>query len=85
MGEEILFRGRVREGRDAVERALALPDPPTAARAAALWGLGIAQWYQADMDGDNTYTATFQVPDRTGLHHVGVNALSHGTLFDGGR
>ena len=33
-------------------------------------------------NGDNTYTATFGVPDRTGLHHVGVNALSNGTLFD---
>jgi hypothetical protein len=33
-------------------------------------------------NGDNTYTATFRVPDRAGLHHVGVNALSHGTLFD---
>lgn len=33
-------------------------------------------------NGDNTYTATFGVPDRQGLHHVGVNALSHGTLFD---
>jgi len=33
-------------------------------------------------NGDNTYTATVNVPDRTGLHHVGVNALSNGTLFD---
>lgn len=33
-------------------------------------------------NGDNTYSITFRVPDRTGLHHVGVNALSHGTLFD---
>ena len=33
-------------------------------------------------NGDNTYTATFRVPDRMGLHHVGVNALSNGTLFD---
>ena len=33
-------------------------------------------------NGDGTYTATFPVPDRTGLHHVGVNALSNGTLFD---
>ncbi|HKQ57908.1 MAG TPA: hypothetical protein VJY35_08555 [Candidatus Eisenbacteria bacterium] len=32
--------------------------------------------------GDRTYSITFRVPDRTGLHHVGVNALSHGTLFD---
>ena len=32
--------------------------------------------------GDNTYTITIRVPDRTGLHHVGVNALSNGTLFD---
>lgn len=33
-------------------------------------------------NGDNTYTARFPVPDRRGLHHVGVNALSNGTLFD---
>ena len=33
-------------------------------------------------NGDGTYSATFPVPDRTGLHHVGVNALSNGTLFD---
>ena len=33
-------------------------------------------------NGDNTYTAVFQAPDLAGLHHVGVNALSHGTLFD---
>ena len=24
----------------------------------------------------------FQAPDRLGLHHVGVNALSNGTLYD---
>lgn len=33
-------------------------------------------------NGDNTYSITFRVPDRLGLHHVGVNALSNGTLFD---
>ena len=33
-------------------------------------------------NGDNTYSARFRVPDRAGLHHVGVNALSNGTLFD---
>lgn len=33
-------------------------------------------------NGDNTYTARFRVPDRIGLHHVGVNALSNGTLYD---
>jgi len=33
-------------------------------------------------NGDNTYSITFRVPDRDGLHHVGVNALSNGTLFD---
>jgi len=33
-------------------------------------------------NGDNTYSITFRVPDDTGLHHVGVNALSNGTLFD---
>ena len=32
--------------------------------------------------GGNSYSATFRVPDRTGLLHVGVNALSNGTLFD---
>jgi hypothetical protein len=33
-------------------------------------------------NGDNTYTAVFQAPDRLGLHHVGVNALANGTLYD---
>ncbi len=33
-------------------------------------------------NGDKTYSATFRVPDLTGLHHVGVNALANGTLFD---
>lgn len=33
-------------------------------------------------NGDNTYSITFRVPDADGLHHVGVNALAHGTLFD---
>jgi hypothetical protein len=33
-------------------------------------------------NGDNTYSITFHVPDLDGLHHVGVNALSNGTLFD---
>jgi hypothetical protein len=33
-------------------------------------------------NGDMTYTTVFQAPDLTGLHHVGVNALSHGTLLD---
>ena len=32
--------------------------------------------------GPDTYTITFRVPDGAGLHHVGVNALSNGTLFD---
>jgi len=33
-------------------------------------------------NGDNTYSITFRVPDADGLHHVGVNALSNGTLYD---
>ncbi len=33
-------------------------------------------------NGDNTYTLLWHTPPRAGLHHVGVNALSHGTLFD---
>lgn len=33
-------------------------------------------------NGDGTYTATFQAPDLTGVRHLGVDALSHGTLFD---
>ncbi len=33
-------------------------------------------------NGDNTYSAIFRAPDLDGLHHLGVNALSHGTLFD---
>jgi len=33
-------------------------------------------------NGDNTYTLTVHVEPEEGLHHFGVNALSHGTLFD---
>jgi hypothetical protein len=33
-------------------------------------------------NGDDTYSATIRMPFRIGLGHFGVNALSHGTLFD---
>jgi hypothetical protein len=33
-------------------------------------------------NGDNTYTGTWTVDAFAGLRHFGVNALSHGTLFD---
>jgi len=33
-------------------------------------------------NGDNTYSATWTVAALTGVRHLGVNALSHGTLFD---
>jgi hypothetical protein len=33
-------------------------------------------------NGDNTYTGVWRVGRGAGLRHVGVNALSHGTLFD---
>jgi hypothetical protein len=33
-------------------------------------------------NGDNTYTGYFKVPVVLGVHHLGVNALSNGTLFD---
>jgi hypothetical protein len=33
-------------------------------------------------NGDNTYTGTWTVGELTGPRHFGVNALSHGTLFD---
>lgn len=33
-------------------------------------------------NGDNTYTATFPAGDLEGWRHFGVNALSHGTLYD---
>lgn len=33
-------------------------------------------------NGDNTYTGHWRAPADGGLRHVGVNALSHGTLFD---
>jgi DNA-binding CsgD family transcriptional regulator len=43
--------GRYREGREAIERALAVPGGPPAARGLALWGLGCAHWFLADLDG----------------------------------
>ena len=33
-------------------------------------------------NGDGTYTLAFQAPDLAELHHLGVNVLSHGALFD---
>ena len=33
-------------------------------------------------NGDNTYTGTFKTPFVMGCRHFGVNALSHGTLYD---
>jgi hypothetical protein len=33
-------------------------------------------------NGDNTYTLVWHAPATGGLFHVGVNALSNGTLFD---
>ena len=33
-------------------------------------------------NGDNTYSLAWHAPQRGGLHHVGVNALSNGTLYD---
>jgi hypothetical protein len=33
-------------------------------------------------NGDNTYSATVHSAWLAGVHHLGVNALSHGTLFD---
>jgi len=33
-------------------------------------------------NGDNTYTGVFRVGLLEGVHHIGVNALAHGTLFD---
>lgn len=33
-------------------------------------------------NGDGTYTGEWQTPYRAGLRHVGVNALSNGTVFD---
>lgn len=33
-------------------------------------------------NGDNTYSGVWQAPLREGFHHLGLNALAHGTLFD---
>lgn len=33
-------------------------------------------------NGDNTYSTTWTVAALAGVRHLGVNALSHGTLFD---
>src|SRR4029077_15393456 len=33
-------------------------------------------------NGDGTYTGTWRAPWFAGIRHVGVNALSHGTLYD---
>jgi hypothetical protein len=33
-------------------------------------------------NGDNTYTGVFRAPFVLGIHHLGLNALSHGSIFD---
>ncbi|HUK62078.1 MAG TPA: hypothetical protein VLV15_02055 [Dongiaceae bacterium] len=33
-------------------------------------------------NGDGTYVGTWSTPDLAGLRHVGINALTHGTLYD---
>jgi hypothetical protein len=33
-------------------------------------------------NGDNTYTGTWLAPNVDEIRHVGVNALSNGSLFD---
>ena len=38
--------------------------------------------FRLHSNGDNTYTGVFHVRLLAGLHHLGVNALSNGTLFD---
>jgi hypothetical protein len=45
-----------------------------------LYTLGMRRRFHAN--GDGTYTITFRAPDLAGVRHLGVNALSHGTLFD---
>jgi len=47
----------------------------------------LLRWHRIHFtsNGDNTYTATLQLPsddEQIVLRHVGVNAFSHGTLFD---
>jgi predicted ATPase/class 3 adenylate cyclase/DNA-binding CsgD family transcriptional regulator len=50
-GMLLAVRARYREGREAVERALALPGGSPAARVIALWTLGCFQWFLGDLDG----------------------------------
>jgi len=38
--------------------------------------------FRLESHGDNTYTGTWTVPGDGGIRHFGVNALSHGTLWD---
>lgn len=38
--------------------------------------------FRFEANGDNTYTGKWRVPLRQGFHHLGVNALANGTLFD---
>jgi hypothetical protein len=33
-------------------------------------------------NGDGTYVGTWSTPNLVGLRHVGINALTHGTLYD---
>lgn len=44
-------RGRYREARDGLHRALALPGGPAPVRGIAMWFVGIAQFSLGDLDG----------------------------------
>ena len=46
----LMHQGRLREGRDAVERALALPGSPAPARVEALWVLAMLRFFLGDFD-----------------------------------
>jgi predicted ATPase/class 3 adenylate cyclase/DNA-binding CsgD family transcriptional regulator len=50
-GALLFMRGRYREGRETVERALGMPGAGPTARGTGVWLLGFLQWCLGDLDG----------------------------------
>jgi hypothetical protein len=64
------------------------PDTPVTITVTTTHNNDVVLLYAADRrlhftnNGDGTYVGTWSTPDVAGLRHVGINALTHGTLYD---
>ena len=66
------------------------PDTPVTITVTTTHDNDVVLLYAADRrlrfknNGDGTYVGTWSTPMLPGLRHVGINALTHGTLYDDG-